>query len=80
MPLPTEAELAELARLQERFRGHWISRDVVPGRGVRYVAHSAQIGMHPHTVITPDLAELRDELNRGSRQALGQIWLMGTSW
>lgn len=61
-----EAKLDELARLQERFRRHYIFRDVIPGRGVRYLAHSRTAGVRPHTVITDDLAELGEVLERAS--------------
>lgn len=61
---PTDADLAELAWLCMRFRRHHIFRDVASGRGVRYIAHGAAIGVRPHTIITGDLAELRDELEK----------------
>ena len=67
-PVPDtwEAELAELARLRDRFRRHHIFRHVIHGRGVRFIAHRAVAGVRPHTVITEDLAELYEELERGS--------------
>jgi hypothetical protein len=67
-PDPTEKELSELARLSQRFRAHHIFRDVTRDRGVRYIAHGATIGVRPNTIITGDLAELRDELEASSRQ------------
>jgi hypothetical protein len=63
---PSEAELAELIRLRERFRGHRILCNVTEERGVRYMAYSAATGVHPHTVITDDLAELRDGLEQSA--------------
>jgi hypothetical protein len=41
-PTPGEAELAELARLRERFRGHHIFHDVRRDREVRYLAFLRQ--------------------------------------
>jgi hypothetical protein len=63
-PGPSQAELAELVRLRERFRWHLIFRDVTRGRGVRFIAHRATVSVCPHTLIAGDLAELRDELER----------------
>ena len=76
VPDPDEAEFAELARLRERFRRHHIFRNVIPGRGVRYLAHSAAAGIRPHTLITSDLAELQDELEQATQQELstGFLW------
>ncbi len=65
-PIPSETELSELAWLRERFQGHRIFRDVTSHRGVRYTAQSATIGARPHTIITDDLTELRDELEASS--------------
>lgn len=61
---PSEAEMAELAHLCERFRGHSIYRDASGSRGVRYMAHGMTVGVRPHTVITDDLDELREELEQ----------------
>lgn len=61
---PSEAEITELMQLCERFRGHQIYRDASISRGVRYMAHSVTIGVRPHTIITDDLDELRDELEQ----------------
>jgi hypothetical protein len=63
--LPDEEELAELTRLRDRFRSsHHIYRHLMPGRGVRYIAHGASLGTRPHTVITDDLSELGNELGK----------------
>jgi len=63
--LPDEKELAELVRLRDRFRSsHHIYRHLMPGRGVRYIAHGAGFGIRPHTVITDDLSELGNELEK----------------
>ena len=61
---PSEAEIAELKRLGECFRRHRIFWSTASGRGVRYVARGATIEVRPHTIITTDLAELREELQR----------------
>ena len=68
---PTEEELAELARLGERFPRYYIFRHVTAERGVRYLAHRAAIEARPHTIITGDLAELRGELEQSAPQELG---------
>ena len=59
---PGEAKLAELVRLRERFRDHLIFYEVSWERGVRYLAYRAASHVQPHTIITDDLAELRDQL------------------
>ena len=45
---PTEEELAELARLGERFPRYYIFRHVTAERGVRYLAHRAAIEARQH--------------------------------
>jgi hypothetical protein len=69
-PEPSKAELAELARLRERFRRHRIFRDVTRERGVRYTAYGATVNVRPHTIITDDLAELRHGLEQAARRPL----------
>lgn len=69
VPDPDEAEFAQLVLLRKRFRRHHIFRDVIPGRGVRYLAHGRVAGVRPHTVITDDLAELGEVLEHA---ALGE--------
>jgi hypothetical protein len=54
----------ELAELQEQFREFHIWREVIRERA-RYVARSHHLGLHPHTVITDDPAELRAALQAG---------------
>jgi len=71
-PEPSKAELAELALLQERFRGHRIVRDVTRARGVRYTAYGATVDVRPHAIITDDLTELREELEQVPPQELKQ--------
>ena len=60
--------LAELTRLRAEFPGHWIGTETIPGRGVRYLARARQHDAQPHTVITPDLSELRAALEAGQAQ------------
>ncbi len=62
MPSPGREELAELVRLRKRFPGHRIFYNVTDERGIRYLAYAAGIDVRPHTIITPDLPELRDAL------------------
>lgn len=61
---PSHAEKIELAQLRERFQSHHIFREAIIGRGIRYMAHSALPGARPHTIITDDLAELREVLEQ----------------
>jgi hypothetical protein len=63
-PVPSGGELAELARLGQRFRGHLISYEVQHERRVRFVAYRKAAEARPHTIITDDLAELRDQLEQ----------------
>ena len=59
---------AELTELGLRFPAFRIVREAVLGRRrARYVARSTRDGVHPHTIVTADLAELRDELSRASQ-------------
>jgi hypothetical protein len=68
--VPTPGE-AELARLRERFRGHHIFHDVRWDREVRYLAYRTASGVQPDTVITDDLAELREQLEQAAPPDLG---------
>ena len=52
---------AELTELQAEFPAFQIWREEMPGRA-RYVARSLRADLNPHTVVTSDLAELRDAL------------------
>jgi hypothetical protein len=54
----------ELAVLQAEFPAYKIWQERMPGR-VRYVARSRLHDVNPHTVITADVAELRDALEPG---------------
>jgi hypothetical protein len=51
----------DLTVLREEFPGYWIWLEKFPGRS-RYVARRRHQGLNPHTVVTPDIAELRDAL------------------
>jgi hypothetical protein len=66
-PPPSEADQAEVLRLRERFPRHSIFYVVSADRGVRYMAYGAAPGVRPHTIITDDLAELRQELAQAVR-------------
>ena len=63
-PPPSPADRAEVLRLRGRFRRHCIFYVVSADRGVRYMAHAAELGARPHTIITDDLDELRFELEQ----------------
>jgi hypothetical protein len=70
IPAPTDIftqreALAELAHLRAEFPGHLIGTETIVGRGVRYLARARQHDAHPHTVLTPDLGELRAALEAG---------------
>lgn len=73
IPSPTDIttrreDLAELAHLRAEFPGHLIGTETIVGRGVRYLARARQHDAHPHTVLTPDLGELRAALEAGQSQ------------
>ena len=57
MPTPDE----DLAALRAEFPEFKIWEEFLPGRS-RYVARSLREGVRPHTVVTPDLGELRAAL------------------
>lgn len=54
----------ELSILRLEFPGHLIGEESIMGR-VRFVARRRSEGTHPHTVITPDLGEMRAALEAG---------------
>jgi hypothetical protein len=64
---PSEADQDEVLRLRQRFRQHHIFYISSVDRGVRYLALGSDFGVRPHTIITNDLAELRDELEQAVR-------------
>ncbi|HEX9539950.1 MAG TPA: hypothetical protein VGA04_17460 [Streptosporangiaceae bacterium] len=63
---------SELAALRVEFQGHRICTESIVDR-VRYVARSQREGVHPHTVITPDLGELRAALEAGRPGGQGTV-------
>lgn len=69
-PDPGAAELSELMYLNERYRDHRISWRLRAERQVRYLAFAKTLRVRPHTIITSDLAELREELERTPSQEL----------
>jgi hypothetical protein len=54
----------EVIHLRAEFPGHRIGTETIVDQ-IRYVARSQRDGAHPHTVITPDLSELRAALEAG---------------
>jgi hypothetical protein len=52
----------DILLLRRRFPDYKIWREERPGR-VRFVARGGRQGVHPHTVVTADLDELRDALS-----------------
>lgn len=62
----------ELAELRAQFPGHLIGTESITGR-VRYVARRRSEGTHPHTVVTPDLGELRAALEAGQAAVTGRV-------
>ena len=56
-----DAASHDLIMLKAEFPAFQIWREDLPGRA-RYVARSLHAGLNPHTVVTSDLAELRDAL------------------
>jgi hypothetical protein len=62
------AERDELALTAAGFPAFCVWRETIRGR-TRYVARSMNLLTHPHTVVTPDLAELVAELVAGERPA-----------
>ena len=55
-----------LMKMQRDFPGHRIWREIIPGRTV-YVARSQHPAARPHTIVTPDLRELRATLTQASQ-------------
>jgi len=52
----------DISVLRRRFPNYKIWREERPGR-VRFVARGLRPGLHPHTVVTADMNELRDALS-----------------
>ena len=55
-----------LPALRSEFPQFRIWREAEDSR-VRYIARSLFPGVRPHTVVTPDLAELRAKLSQGNK-------------
>jgi hypothetical protein len=62
---PPAAEPDEIAGVQQDFPQHRIWREIIGDRAPRYVARARSLDIHPHTVITGDLEELRAALGGG---------------
>lgn len=62
----------ELALLRLEFPGHLIGEESIMGR-IRYVARRRREGTHPHTIVTPDLGELRAALEAGQAAVAGRV-------
>jgi hypothetical protein len=62
---PAEAA-AELSRLSAEFPAFHIAMETTVGHRVRFVARNRGADVHPRTVITPDVTELRDALTTAS--------------
>jgi hypothetical protein len=62
----------ELAMLRTEFPGHLIGEECIMGR-IRYVARRREEGTNPHTVVTPDLGELRAALAAGQAVTTRQV-------
>lgn len=62
----------ELAMLRAEFPGHLIGEESIMGP-LRYVARRRREGINPHTVVTPDLGELRAALEAGRTSEAGQV-------
>lgn len=67
---PSEAELRQLIHLCARYPRYRIFWSADRGRGVRYTAQGAAIGVRPHAIVTNDLAELQNELEQEIRHGL----------
>jgi hypothetical protein len=64
--IPGEAERRELHRIRMQHLGHVIHREVDPQtKQVTYHAFGITIEIHPHTIVTSDLAELDERLSEG---------------
>ncbi len=67
--IPGKDEIRKLADLRDKFPGHQIIREALDqNAGIRYCAYGVTITIHPHTIITRDLAELETELKRHQKE------------
>ena len=62
VPAMTERDPARLASTVHEFPQFRIWREITADREPRFVARRRHPGVSPHTVVTPDLAELRAAL------------------
>jgi hypothetical protein len=63
--VPGEAELKLLHKIRMAHLGHVSYREVDPQtRKVTYVAYGLTIEVHPHSIVTTDLAELAAQLDQ----------------
>jgi hypothetical protein len=67
-PGTSEAQLNKILCLGEQFPLHQIFWYVDSGRGDALHSSAARIGIRPHTIITNDLAKLRDALEQPIRK------------
>lgn len=65
----TDGPEHEIILLRTDFPDHRIGTETIVDR-VRYVARGHRDGVHPHTVVTPDLDELRAALEAGRAHGL----------
>jgi hypothetical protein len=63
---------AQIDRLSAEFPAFHISLEPTADNRVRYVARGRNADVHPRMVITPDVTELRDALERSKA-----AWLSG---
>lgn len=67
MPDTSPAQPDPLPALRATYPGYEFTREPGSYRGPeaqdRYIAHAGNLGLHPHTVITADLCELRAALS-----------------
>ncbi len=56
----------KLEEIRQRFPAFRIGWEFTHGRRPRYIARRTRDGVHPHTLVTADLAELHDELSRAT--------------
>ena len=63
-----DVEAADLASLRADFPHFRIWREAIGGR-VRYNAYRMQSGLHPHTLISDDLSEMRAALEPSRPEA-----------
>jgi hypothetical protein len=72
-PPPADTDNTTLPAARAEFPQFRIWQETTNNR-IRYIARSLHRGIHPHTVVTADLGELRAELSAGldaSRPATG---------